>query len=677
LFGQNVRIVETLEAQPGSRHSGRLTVALVGQPNVGKSTIFSALTGLSQHVANWPGKTSEPRTGVYRSSGLTLRVVDLPGAYNLTSCSAEERITRDYILVERPAVIALIADASALERNLYLLTELLALPVRVVLGLNMLDVAEQQGIEVDADVLEAALGLPVVPMIASKGQGLAELVEAAVRLALGAPYAPRRPEIRADHREVLAEIERLIAGAAPSPYPEGWAALALLQGDAEITAAVRDRLGERWAGVDAILREHEDAVLAVASGRYEWIGRMVRAAVWRPRLGEITLTDRLDRVLTHPVGGLGVLLAVLGLTFWLTYALGAPIQEWLGVHVVQALAEWLRSALSGAPEGFVGLVTDGLIAGVGTVLTFIPILLIFYILLGFLEDVGYIARAAYVTDRFMHSMGLHGSSFMPLFLGFGCNVPAVMATRVIDSRRARLLTILLVPLIPCPARLTVIAFMAPIFFGASAPAVAVGLVVLSLAALAVIGIVLHELMLGGEHVAFIMELPVYHAPDARNIGVSVRDRMVDFVKVAGTIILVMSVVLWALSTLPGGDIEQSYLATAGHLLAPVAAPLGLSWQMLVALLTGFVRKENTIATLGVLYGRGDEGLSAALNAAIVPSAALAFLVVQMLFVPCIATVAVIRQETRSWGWTAACVGLLLVVSLAAGVIVYQVGSLIL
>jgi len=674
LSGQNVRTDEALEAQTGFRRSERITVALVGQPNTGKSAIFSALTGLSQHVANWPGKTSEPRTGIYQASGLTLRVVDLPGAYSLTSCSAEERITRDYILVERPSVIALIADASALERNLYLLTELLALPVRVVLGLNMLDVAQQQGIEVDADVLEAALSLPVVPMIASKGQGLAELMEAAAGLAHGAPYAPRRPEIRADHRAPLAELERLIAGAVPPPYPESWAALALLQGDAEITAAVRDRLGERWEGVHAILREHEDAVLALASGRYEWIGRMVRAAVWRPRLGEITFTDRLDRVLTHPVAGLGVLLAVLGLTFWLTYALGTPMQEWLDVHVVQALAEWLRSALSGAPEWLVGLITDGLIAGVGTVLTFIPILLIFYILLGFLEDVGYIARAAYVTDRFMHRMGLHGSSFMPLFMGFGCNVPAVMATRAIDSRRARLLTILLAPLIPCPARLAVIAFMTPIFFGASAPAVALGLVVLSLAALAVLGILLHELMLGGEHVAFIMELPVYHAPDARNISTSVRDRMVDFLKVAGTIILVMSVVLWALSTLPGGGIEQSYLAAVGHFLAPVAAPLGLSWQMLVALLTGFVRKENTIATLSVLYGRGGEGLPAALSAAILPSAALAFLVVQMLFIPCIATVAVIRQETRSWRWTAASIGLLLAVSLAAGVLVYQVWS---
>ena len=671
---------EVLEERIALHHLETITVALVGQPNVGKSAVFSALTGLSQHVANWPGKTSEPRSGLYKSprlnGDLVVQVVDLPGAYSLTSCSEEERITRDYILEHCPSVIVMIADASALERNLYLLTELLALPARVVLGLNMLDVAEQQGIEVDADVLEAALGLPVVPMIASRGEGLAELMDAAIRLAQGAPYAPRRPEIRADHREVLLTIQQLIAGSEPPSCPHVWTALALLQGDAEITVAVRDRLGERWEPVHALLREHEDAVLAVASGRYQWIGRMVRAAVRRPHPGELTYTDRLDRVLTHPVAGLGVLLAVLGLTFWLTYALGTPLQGWLEGHVVQALAEWVRRALSAAPAWMAGLMADGVIAGVGTVLTFMPVLIIFFALLGFLEDVGYIARAAYVTDRFMHSMGLHGSSFMPLFMGFGCNVPAVMATRVIDSKRARLLTILLVPLVPCPARLTVIAFLAPIFFGVSAPLVAVGLAVLNLVALALIGFGLHELLLGGEHIAFIMELPVFHAPDARNIAISLRERIIDFLKGAGGIILVMSVVLWALSTLPGGGIEQSYLAAAGHFLAPVGASLGLNWQMMVALLTGFVRKENTIATLGVLYAGSGAGLAAALQATITPSGALAFLVVQVLFIPCIATVAVMQQETRSWRWTLTSVGLLLAISYGAGVAVYQVARLL-
>jgi ferrous iron transport protein B len=514
-------------------------------------------------------------------------------------------------------------------------------------------------------------------MVATKGQGLHELMAAAANTAhKSASYAPRRPEIREDHRAVLAEIRRLIAGCVPAPYPEDWAALKLLEGDGEITALIRSRLGGRWEPVHELLRQHEDAVLAVASGRYEWIGRMVRAAVRRPRVGQITLTDRVDRVATHPFWGLLLLLAVLGLTFGLTYAIGAPLQEWLDTIVVQAAASWLRASLSAVPAGLTALLADGVIAGVGTVLTFLPILLVFFAMLGLLEEVGYIARAAYVTDRFMHWMGLHGNSFLPLFLGFGCNVPAVLAARVVDSPRARLLTILLAPLIPCPARMTVIAVLAPIFFGPYAPGVAVGLAALNLAALALIGIVLHELLLGGEHVAFIMELTLYHRPDWRAIGRSIRDRLADFLKVAGTIILVMSVVLWALSTLPGSDIEGSYLAAAGRFLAPLTVPLGLDWQMMVALLTGFIRKENTIATLGVLYGREGAGLAAALRAALTPAAALAFLVVQVLFIPCIATVATMRQETRSWRWTVFSIVLLLAISFAAGIAVYQVGQLL-
>jgi ferrous iron transport protein B len=651
-----------------------ITVALAGQPNVGKSVVFNALTGLSQHVANWPGKTSEPRLGAYRRNGELVRIVDLPGAYSLTANSAEERIARDYIIRERPDVVALIADATALERNLYLLAELLHLPVPVVLGLNMLDVAEQQGIQIEPHVLEAALGLPVVPMVATKNRGVRELLEAAARVSSQpASYLPKRPEIREDHRAVLAETERLIAGRTPEPYPPGWVALKLLEGDAEITAAMRERMGENWEQVHSILRRHEDAVLAVAGGRYEWIGRMVRAAITRPRTGQVSLTERLDRLATHPLWGLAILFALLGLAFALTYAIGTPLQELLDRHLVQGGAEWARRSLAAGSPWLAGLLADGVIAGVGLVLTFLPILLVFFVVLAVLEEVGYIARAAYVTDRFMHLMGLHGKSFLPLFLGFGCNVPAVMASRTIDSAKARLLTILLAPFVPCPARMTVVVVLAPVFFGPSAAWAAVGLMGLSLATLALVGWALHELWLGGEHTAFIMELPLYHAPDLRSIALSVRDRMVDFLKVAGSIILIVSVALWATLALPTGDVETSYLASLGRLVAPVGALMGLDWQMMVALLTSFVRKENVIATLGVLYGSGHEGagLAQALRATLTPAAALAFLAVQMVFVPCVATVAAIRQETKSWRWTALSIALPLVLSLVLGLTIYH------
>jgi len=658
----------------------QITVALAGQPNVGKSTVFNLLTGLSQHVGNWPGKTVEQKTGVYDHNGTRVHIVDLPGTYSLTANSLEERIARDYIIREQPDVVVAIADASALERNLYLLAELLSLPAPVVLALNMIDVAEQQGMRIEPHVLEAALGLPVVPMVATKGQGVRGLMEAVDRVSKNtAAYAPSRPEIRADHQAVLAQIQRLIAGAVPEPYPEDWVALKLLEGDEEITSMMRERLDEdRWQEVHTILMQHEDAILAVAGGRYEWIGRMVRAAVVRPRIGQVTLTDRVDRYATHPFWGLLILLGMLGLVFWLTYTVGAPLQELLDTYMVQAGAAWVRSALSGAPAWLVGLLADGVIGGAGMVITFLPILVIFFAALGFLEDVGYMARAAYVMDRFMHLMGLHGKSFLPLFLGFGCNVPAVMGARVVEGQKARLLTILVAPLVPCTARMAVVAVLAPIFFGPHAALVSWGLVGLSLVMLAIVGIALHELVLGGEHVAFIMELPLYHLPNARTIGLSVLQRTVAFLRKAGSIILVVSVIVWALSTLPGGEIESSYLADIGRLLAPLGGLMGLGWRMMVALLTSFVAKENTIATLGVLYSAGEEGarLAKVLAGVLKPAAALAFMAVQMLFIPCVATVATVRQETASWRWTAFSVALLLVVSFTVGIVIYQGAMLV-
>jgi ferrous iron transport protein B len=369
---------------------------------------------------------------------------------------------------------------------------------------------------------------------------------------------------------------------------------------------------------------------------------------------------------------------MLGVVFWLTFAIGTPLQEALEIHVVGTLTNLATALLASAPAWLSSLVTDGIIGGAGTVITFLPILLIFFAVLALLEDMGYMARAAYVMDRFMHLMGLHGKSFMPLFLGFGCNVPAVMGARIIDSRRARLLTILLAPLVPCAARMTVLVFITPIFFGGAAALVAWGLIAMTLVVLAVVGVLINKWVLRGERAAFIMELPLYHRPNARTIGIQVWQNVGEFLKKAGSLILIMSVVVWALSTLPYGQIETSYLANVGRALAPLGELMGLDWRMLVALLTSFVAKENAIATMGVLFGSGEEaaGLDTVLAGVLTPAAALAFLVVQMLFVPCVATVAAIKQETKSWAWTAFSVGLLLVLSLVAGIAVYQLVSLI-
>ncbi len=657
-----------------------ITVALAGQPNVGKSTLFNLLTGLNQHVGNWPGKTIERKTGTCHFDGHTLEIVDLPGTYSLTANSLEERIARDYIIKEKPDVVVAVVNAASLERNLYLVAELLPLPVQVIVALNMVDVAESEGMKVEPHVLEAALGVPVVPMVATKGQGVRLLLEEIDRLVEGGgDYLPHRPQIREDHFEVVGEIEGLVDHYVPEPYPRRWVALKLLEGDAEITKMIRERMEEdNWQKVHAILHQHEDGVVAVASGRYDWIGRMIRAALIRPEVGQISLTHRLDRWATHPFWGLLILLGIVGFIFWLTYAVGAPLQEWLDTVVVGGAADLAGAALSGAPDWLTRLVVDGIIGGVGTVITFLPILVIFFASFGFVEDVGYMARAAYVVDRFMHLMGLHGKSFLPLFLGFGCNVPSVMGARIVESPRARLLTILLAPLMPCTARMAVLAFLTPIFFGAAAPLVSWGMVGLSLMVLALSGILFNKVLFHGERVAFIMELPLYHLPDWRTIGLLVLQRSRAFLVRAGTIILVVSVIIWALSVLPSGDIENSFLATIGRLLEPVGRLMGLSWRMMVALLASFIAKENSIATLGVLFGAGEEEaqLATILGQTLTPMAALAFLVVQMLFIPCVATVATVKQETNSWGWTGFSVAYLLIISLLGGILAYQIGGLV-
>jgi ferrous iron transport protein B len=636
--------------------------------------VFNLLTGLNQHVGNWPGKTVERRQGSYVYDGKSYNLVDLPGTYSLTANSPEEIIAREFILRERPDIVVAVVSAATLERSLYLVAELVALSTPLIVALNMMDIAEQEGVHVEAQVLEAALGVPVVPMTATRASGVRELLYVIQEMIEGKRTAwARVPEIRADHRTALAEMCECIAGHVPQPYPEDWVALKLLEGDAEITRRISEALPpDAWEAVHDVLRKHDDALLAVASGRYAWVERMVRAAVTHPRLGQISLTGRLDRWTAHPFWGLVILTGMLGLVFWVTFTLGSPLQNWLDTRVVGELASMASQALVGTPFWLQSLVVDGIIGGAGSVITFVPILAIFFAVFALLEDIGYMARAAFVMDNLMHVMGLHGKSFLPLFLGFGCNVPAILGTRVIESWPARLLTILIAPLVPCTARMAVVAFLAPAFFGEKALLVSWGLVLLSLLALILSGALLNRTIFKGQRSAFIMEMPLFHLPNWRSIGLLVWQRTLSFLKKAGTIILGISVVIWALSILPGGDLNSSYLAQFGRLIEPVGRWMGLDWRLAVALIASFPAKENAIATLGVLFGSSAEtGLASTLTSAYPLSSALAFLVVTMLFIPCMATVAVIRQETASWRWTLLNIALLLGISIAAGSGVYH------
>ena len=669
-------IVRRLGPSPGEKggqpRPDALLVALTGQPNAGKSTVFNILTGLSQHVGNWPGKTVEKREGAHTAEGQELRIVDLPGTYSLTAFSEEERIARDFIIHERPDVIVLLMNAAALERSLYLLSELLLLGPPVVVAVNMLDVAEQQGIRIDTDALETSLGIPTIPMVATKNRGIRELVERIIAVSGGKQQInPKVPLVREDHRELFLELTALIKETIPPPYTLPWVAAKLMEGDPEIASLMEGFLpAPLWEQIQALLIAHEDSLHAVVCGRYDWVEEITRACVSRFRMGQVVVTDRIDHILTRPVFGIPVLLAVLAFVFILTYKVGFPLQRLLE-RVVGGFGTMVEPVLTSAPAWLKGLLIDGVIGGAGSVLTFLPILLIFFAALALLEDVGYMARAAFVMDRFMHLIGLHGKSFIPMCIGFGCNVPAIMGVRIIESKKARLLTTLLTPFVPCTARLAVLTFVAAAVFAADATLVVWSLVTLNILILGAVGMVIHTFFMKEEPTPFIMELPLYHRPDPKTIGHVVWTRSVAFIKRAGTIILTMSILVWLLAYFPDGRTETSILAVIGRLFEPLGRPLGLDWKMLTALITSIVAKENAVATLGVLYGVGDQGLLKVLPTVMGHASALAFLTVLMLFVPCAATIAVMKREMADRFWFYSSLVLTLGVSYLVGFAAYR------
>ena len=412
-----------------------LVVALAGAPNVGKSTVFNLLTGLSQHVGNWPGKTVEQKTGIVRHNGLTIQLVDLPGTYSLTANSLEEQIARDYLVTEKPDLVVALLNAASLDRHLYLVTELMELTPRLIIALNMVDVALQEGIKIDVKALESALNMPVVPMVASKNQGLKELVEV-IAQKCGKPVdsqAVGHVEFGSQISGDIAHIESLLTDEDTNPYPRHWAAMKMLEGDSQINKLLKNRLSEdRWAELDLFLNDKESAALTLAGLRFDWVKNVLSSTQEKPPIGRVSFTEKLDRAATHPIWGLVTLAVVMSLIFLVVYGIGIPTQHSLQVSLIERAQALVLDHMHFMPDWLQSFFGNGLLGGVGMVLTFVPILFLFFMVWGFLEDVGYTARVAFVTDRFMHFLGLHGKSSLPLLLGFGCNVPAVMGTRIIE-----------------------------------------------------------------------------------------------------------------------------------------------------------------------------------------------------------------------------------------------------
>jgi ferrous iron transport protein B len=647
---------------------GRAVVALVGSPNVGKSSLFNAVTGARRSVGNWAGTSVEVGSGSWRLDGRELTVVDLPGAYSLDPLSPDEELTRDLLIRaddQLPDLVVVVVSAADLARTLYLAAQVLEQPLRVVIALTMGDVAHRRGIEIDAGALAAALGAPVVPVDARRGRvaGLAEAVQAGLDLPRPVPASTSVP-----------------------PATSGCCAV-----DGPVDGSA-DHVADR-AAVD------EDD-LDAADRRFTRVAAAVGAATRRTGHDRATWTDRVDRFATHPVAGPVLFLAVMWTVFQLTTRVAAPIQGGLDALIsgpISSGARWLLDAVGLGGGWLQGLLVDGVIAGVGMLLTFVPLMAIMFSLLAVLEDSGYMARAAVVTDRLMRAVGLPGRAFLPLVVGFGCNVPAVSATRVLPDARQRLLTVLLVPFTSCSARLTVYVLVASTFFGSRAGDVVFGMYVLSIVLVVLSGLLLRSTLLRSiSHEDLVLDLPRYQLPMPRLLLAVTWMRLSAFLRTAGGIIVATIVLVWALSTIQVGHdrnaepVQNSAYGRLATAAAPVFAPAGFGdWHATGALAVGFVAKEAVVASWAQTYaiGQPDDltrpgGLGDSLrddferssDGHVVP-AVLAFLVFLLGYTPCVATLAAQRREIGA-RWTAIGVGLQFVLAWTIAVAVFQIGRLI-
>ena len=686
-------------------------VTLAGNPNSGKTSLFNALTGAFQHVGNYPGVTVERKEGSRHHDGLSLRIVDLPGTYSLATSSLEERIARDVLVTERPDVTVSVVDASNLERNLYLTVQLLELGLPIVVALNMVDVAERRGTAFDVRKLSALLRSPVVKTVARRGAGIGRLLDAIKERAT----FPAPSEFRIDYGPDLErEIERLdglLAVADPelAPIPRRGLAVALIEGiDSDRTqgvgAGILTSARDAAERLERLLGDPVDILIAERRhGAAMGLAKQVTTASVRLRRD---LTDLIDRVLVNRILGFPIFLATMYALFFVTFAVAERPMEW-----IEGGFGWLGKIVArmwpaGSDTVLQSLIVDGIIGGVGGVLVFLPNIVLLFLAISLLEDSGYMARAAFVMDRVMKTVGLHGKSFIPMLLGFGCSIPAIMATRTIESRRARMTTMMVIPLMSCSARLPIYALVIPAFFAVQVRAtVLLTMYLIGIALALVCAWLLRRTLFAGEGLPFLMELPPYRLPTLRSVVQHMIGRSWMYVRKAGTLILGISIVMWALATFPRldpealaadngttvEDLDDSTIASAqlahslvgriGHAMEPAVAPMGFDWRIGTALVGAFAAKEVFVAQMGIVYSvqtpedTGADTLRDSLRSDYSPLVGFCIMLFALIATPCMATVAVIRREAGSWGWAAFQFLGLTVLAWILTVAVYQVGTL--
>ncbi|MDO4190675.1 MAG: ferrous iron transport protein B [Bacteroidales bacterium] len=682
----------------------QITVALVGNPNCGKTSFFNFSTGLREKVGNYSGVTVSSKTGTFHHNGYTINMVDLPGTYSLTEFSPEELYVRSFLTEQNPDIVLNVVDAGNLERNLFLTTQLIDQNPPMLMALNMFDELERSGAKLDIEQLSKMLGFPIVPTIAKSGKGINEVLEAIINIYEHSEQITKHihinygEDVERSIRQVRTALDRNEASLAV--YCDRYAAIKLLEGDKSITQALKQLPNNQEIETIAtqcrerLEQEYRTDISTIISDlKYGFIRGALSETLQSGDDRKKQLGYALDVVLTNRWLGIPVLLLFMWLMFQTTFTLGAYPQAWIESGV-SWLGEWIRQIM---PQGMLNnLIVDGIISGVGGVLVFLPNILILFFFISLLEDTGYMARAAFIMDKFMHRIGLHGKSFIPYIIGLGCGVPAIMATRTLENPKDRILTILTIPFVSCSARLPVYLLFVSAFFPKNQGLILMSIYLIGIIFAIITSLIVNKIAFKKATDQFVMELPPYRFPTLRNILIHMWDKSVMYLKKMGTVILFASVIIWALGYFPHSDdetltaqqqVEQSFIGRIGHAIEPVVEPLGFDWKMGVSLCTGLAAKEIIVSTMGVLYGADDTDdtvvLSNKLKESVdtlgqpffTPLKAYCFLLFILLYFPCIAAITAVAKEAgRKWALFTVCY----TTSLAWIVtfVVWQVGNLI-